>query len=314
MDSFITLLKAQSVIIVYILIGMLLSKKGMITYKSRGAFTDFVIKVTLPCMVFSSFMGEMTGDMLKEGASVLFISSGVCIFAWIAGIFIFRKAESRKRSIMKFALLVGNIGFVGMPLVAQVYGEQGSFYGSFYLISNVAFNWSVGIAFLSPGEKGAALVKKVLLNPGIIGVTLGMARMLFNISLPYTAETVIRALGGITSPMGIILVGTILGECRLGDIFDKSVLYTCFCKFIALPLCLMAFLWASGLGVSLAPAAVGVLMVMTAMPAGATTAILAESYGQDEVFASKTVFATTLLSLATAPIAALAQPFLQSIM
>ena len=63
MDSFITLLKAQSVIIVYILIGVLLSKKGMITYKSRGAFTDFVIKVTLPCMVFSSFMGEMTGDM-----------------------------------------------------------------------------------------------------------------------------------------------------------------------------------------------------------------------------------------------------------
>ncbi|MBQ2692027.1 MAG: AEC family transporter, partial [Clostridia bacterium] len=207
------LLKSLSVILTYMIIGVVLSKTGMITGKNRSGFTDFCLKVTLPCMVFKSFLGDMTADMIKEGAAVLFISSGVCVFAWLIGGFIYKFAEPGKRSIMKFTLLVGNIGFIGLPLVSSAFGEMGTFYGSFYLISNVVFNWSVGIAFLSPDQKGAALIKKVVTNPGIIGVVLGVGRMLLGIQVPYTVETVVVSLGSITGPLGIILIGTILAEC-----------------------------------------------------------------------------------------------------
>ena len=57
-------------------------------------------------------------------------------------------------------------------------------------------------------------------------------------------------------------------------------------------------------GIVLDEAAYMVLMILTAMPAGTTTAILAEGYGQDHIFASKAVFVTTVLSLVTVPLMA----------
>ena len=296
------LLKSLSVILTYMIIGVVLSKAGMITGKNRSGFTDFCLKVTLPCMVFKSFLGDMTADMIKEGAAVLFISSGVCVFAWLIGGFIYKFADPGKRSIMKFTLLVGNIGFIGLPLVSSAFGEMGTFYGSFYLISNVVFNWSVGIAFLSPDQKGAALIKKVVTNPGIIGVVLGVGRMLLGIQVPYTVETVVVSLGSITGPLGIILIGTILAECDIKSVFEKDVLYLAATKLILLPAALWAFMKLFGVMLDVGHEAYMVLMMLTAMPAGATTAILAESYKQDHIFASKTVFATTVLCLATIPV------------
>lgn len=304
MGTFAVLLRAQSVIITYIIIGVVLSRTGLITEKNRGSFTDFTLKVTLPCMVFRSFLGDMTPQMIKEGAGVLFISSAVCVFAWIIGCFLFRFAEPKKQSIMKFSLLVGNVGFVGLPLVASAFGETGTFYGSFYLISNVAFNWSLGIAFLSPGVKGKTLAKKVLLNPGIIAVILGVGRMLTGVQLPYTVTAVVNSLGGITAPLGIIIIGSILAGCDIKTVFQKDVLYTAAMKLIFLPLCLWVFMAFFGERFGIGQEAYTVLMVLTAMPAGATTAILAQGYGQDHVFASKTVFVTTVLSLVTVPLLA----------
>ncbi|MBR5285079.1 MAG: AEC family transporter, partial [Clostridia bacterium] len=135
MNSFSALIQALAVVILYISIGILLNKLGMITAKNRSGFTDFCLKVTLPCMVFKSFLGDMTGEMLKAGASVLLLSAGVHIFAWLVGGLLYKPFADNKKSIMKFALLVGNIGFVGLPLVTTAFGEMGSFYGSFYLIS-----------------------------------------------------------------------------------------------------------------------------------------------------------------------------------
>ena len=68
MNSFSALIEALAVVILYIAIGILLNKSGMITSKNRSGFTDFCLKVTLPCMVFKSFLGDMTAEMLKDGA------------------------------------------------------------------------------------------------------------------------------------------------------------------------------------------------------------------------------------------------------
>lgn len=305
MESISALLRSLSVILTYIVIGVVLSKRGIITDKNRQSFIDFVIKITLPCMVFKSFLGDMTAQMIKEGALVLAISSGVCIFAWVAGLFIYKFAEPKKRSIMKFSLLVGNIGFIGMPLIAETFGDIGTFYGSFYLISNVVFNWSVGIAFLAPDVKGKDLVKKVAFNPGIIGVVLGVGRMLLGIKLPYTAVTVVTALGNMTAPLGIILIGAILAGCEFKTVFQKDVIYASLTKLIMLPACLWVFLKIFGGVLNVGPEAYNVLMILTGMPAGATTAILAESYGQDYQFASKMVFVTTVFCLVTVPVMAM---------
>ena len=46
----------------------------------------------------------------------------------------------------------------------------------------------------------------------------------------------------------------------------------------------------------------GIAVRITAMPAGSTTALLAEKYGSDPVYASKCLLTNTLFSLITIPI------------
>ena len=50
------------------------------------------------------------------------------------------------------------------------------------------------------------------------------------------------------------------------------------------------------------PLTIGVSVVITGMPIGSTTAILAQKYVADAKFASKCVFISTLTSLVTVPI------------
>ncbi len=303
MESFKVLFSAQSAIVLYILIGVFLRKRGIITTETRQSFINFVIKVALPCMIMNSFLKEMTAQQLRDGALVLALSSAVCIFAWGAGILLYRGFPAERRSVMKFSLLVGNVGFAGLPLVASIYGQEALFYGSFYLISNVVFNWSVGIAFLTAADfKGQ--VKNVLTNPGIIAVCLGIIRTLLGIKLPQAVVTVIGGLGGITAPLGIILMGTILAECDIKSVFSRDVIYATTMKLLALPaVTALALTFGQRAGLwNLSPLAYGVLVVITGMPAGVTTPILAEKYGQDHIFASQVVFLTTVMSLATLPL------------
>ena len=46
----------------------------------------------------------------------------------------------------------------------------------------------------------------------------------------------------------------------------------------------------------------GIIVILSAMPAGSTTAMLAQKYDQDPEFASKMVFLSTLASLVTLPL------------
>ena len=57
-----------------------------------------------------------------------------------------------------------------------------------------------------------------------------------------------------------------------------------------------------GLLLHLEPTALGVSVLMTGMPTGATAAIFAAKYGSDAPFAARNVVFTTLLSMLTLPL------------
>lgn len=84
----------------------------------------------------------------------------------------------------------------------------------------------------------------------------------------------------------------------LKTVFDPKCFYLVAVRQLLLPaVCLVALRL---LGVD--PLTAGVSVVLTGMPIGSTTAILAQKYGADAQFASKCVFISTLTSLVTVPI------------
>jgi len=116
--------------------------------------------------------------------------------------------------------------------------------------------------------------------------------------MPVFLENTIRNVGGCTTAVSMILIGTILAEVKAGSIFDIGIMKYTLIRLFFIPflvfICCRLF--------PVRPIISGVSVLLTGMPAGSTTAILAAKYDGDYIFATKCVVVTTLLSLVTIPL------------
>lgn len=297
MDSFFKMVDVQTVLFIYMAVGFGCRKAGIFNDVVRDKLTDFVVFVTLPCMIFESFNMAFSLESLKQGALALLIAVGMSCVALLLGKVLYNRFPYEEKSILQYGTLVSNSGFAGLPVVSGAYGDEGLFLGSLFIIPTRILMWSAGISLFTRADAKQA-VKKVLLNPGIIAVEVGLVRMLFQIPLPHFVDTAVDNLGGCTSPMAMALVGAILVDVPLKTVFDLKSFYLVAVRQFLLPgICLAALRL-----LHVDPLTIGVSVVITGMPIGSTTAILAQKYVADAKFASKCVFISTLTSLVTVPI------------
>lgn len=297
MDSFFKMVDVQTVLFIYMAVGFGCRKAGIFNDVARDKLTDFVVFVTLPCMIFESFNMAFSLESLKQGALALLIAVGMSCVALLLGKVLYNRFPYEEKSILQYGTLVSNSGFAGLPVVSGAYGDEGLFLGSLFIIPTRILMWSAGISLFTRADAKQA-VKKVLLNPGIIAVEVGLVRMLFQIPLPHFVDTAVDNLGGCTSPMAMALVGAILVDVPLKTVFDLKSFYLVAVRQFLLPgICLAALRL-----LHVDPLTIGVSVVITGMPIGSTTAILAQKYVADTKFASKCVFISTLTSLVTVPI------------
>jgi predicted permease len=291
------LFSIQMVLFIYILVGILAKKKSIITKDNQQKFIDFVLRILMPCMIFNSYKQEITIEVIKKAGIIIGIAFLICFAAMLLGKILYRNYSFEKRSIMQYGTIINNAGFAGLPLSGEIFGEPGLFYASFFLIPNRIFMWSAGISLFEKTDTKTKW-KNVLLNPNIIAVELGLLRSFLHIELPNYMNVAIANIGNTVSPISMIVVGAILADVNIKTIFEKSVFYIAGVRLLLLPLLTIGIISVFNLD----PTISGVALVLTAMPVGTTTALLAAKYNADVDFASKCVFVTTMLSLITVPL------------
>lgn len=296
--SFLKMVNTQAILFLYLVVGFYCRKTGIFDDSTRDKLTDFTIRIVLPCMIFESFHMPFSLAALKRGATALIIATVMAAAALLLGKFLYNGFDQREKCILQYGTLVTNSGFAGLPIVSGAYGDEGLFLGSLFIIPTRILMWSAGISLFSTGGSTAERAKKVLLNPAIIAVEIGLVRMIFQIPLPAFLDTALDNMGACTSPLAMALVGAILADVELKGVFEPKAFYLVAVRQLLLPaLCLVGLRL---LGTD--PLTTGVSVALTGMPVGSTTAILAQKYGADAQFASKCVFISTLTSLVTVPV------------
>lgn len=298
METFLKMLETQSILFVYMAVGYYCRKVNIFSDEMRARLTDFTVMITLPCMVFKSFLMEFSMDALIQGGVALLIASVMAVAALIAGNLLYNRFVPREKCIMQYGTLVTNSGFAGLPIVDGAFGDEGLFLGSLFIIPTRILMWSAGISLFTTGGTRWERTKKVLTNPSIIAVGLGLVWMVFQLPLPGFLRSAVGNLGNCTSPLAMALVGAILADVPLRGIWEPKALYLAAVRQIVLPVILLVALK----GLALDPLTVGVSVTLSGMPIGSTTAILAQKYGADAEFGSKCVFISTVTSLITVPV------------
>lgn len=171
-------------------------------------------------------------------------------------------------------------------------------YASIFLVPQRIVMWSAGVSYFTESPDRKTVFKKVATHPCIVAVYIGLFLMITQLSLPVFMTNTIKTVGNCTTAISMILIGTILAEVKPESILDKGIIKYTLIRLIIIPL--LVFVFCRMFPVP--PLLSGVSVLLTGMPAGSTTAILAAKYHGDYIFATKCVVVTTLLSLITIPL------------
>ena len=297
MDNFITMLDTQVEMFIYLAIGIYCKKRKFISKESISNFIDVILNILLPCLILTSFTQSLSMKMIKQIIILIVASLGVHLFGFILGKVCYKKEEASKIPPLRYGTLISNATFTGFPMVECIYGQIGVFFAAIFLIPFRIFMWTAGISFFTTSSTKDN-IKNILFNPCIIAIEIGMLLMIFNIHIPELIYTPIKSIGSATTCVSMIIVGAILEEVDIKSLFEKAIFKFSFIRLILMPLVILAILKIFNIDSEL----IAVTVILSAMPAGTTTSILATKYGADGVFGAKIVFVSTVLSMITVPL------------
>ena len=288
-----TLLNLQIILFLLIFAGFLVRRLGIIGEQGQKNMTDLVLCVVLPCNILRAFIVSDTDGMFSSFLSILLISAGIQVFCVFYAKLFFRRETAGKNVCLQYATICSNAGFLGIPISEGVYGTDGMLMANVYLIPIRIMMWSAGITLYTGQKDPKKAMRLVLTHPCIIALDIGLIFMFTGWKLPAGLMGAVTSISSCNTALSMMVIGMILAQINLRTLWDRSILRYSVHRLIIIPA--IVFLVCRFLPVSKTVAGVSVLL--SAMPAGATTSILAEKYQVEPAFATKIVILSTLLSL-----------------
>lgn len=286
------------VLFIIMAVGCYARRRGLIDTAFNSGLAELVLNVTLPLMILSSFSISIDRSMLGIAAQIFFFSVFFHLGAFLLSGVLFRGYSGDVRNVLRFTAVFSNCAFMGYPILQSVYGKTGVLYGSIFTVPFIISLWTIGVHLFLRNEADGAW-RKVFFNPGILAVAAGVLMFVFSWHLPVPVARACDLLGGATTPLSMVLIGSLLGGMRAREwLGGWAVYYAAFCRLVVLPLLAMGVLLLLGVHGTV----LGICVISLAMPVAANTAPFAEKYGSDGPFASRCVFVSTLLSVITIPL------------
>ncbi len=292
-------LNQQLVLLLLVLVGLSVKKLHILNRESEKAVSSLLVNVLLPCNIIHSFLGDITvsSEFVKSCLLAILIATCIQAVSVFAGKWLFRAYPQEKQAVLRYGLICSNSSFVGMPIAETLYGSLGVLYTSLFQIPIRFTMWTAGLSLFTAVEKKDAF-KKLATHPCIVSIFIGIVLMLTRLELPKFLSDTIYSISRTTVPISMITVGSIMADADVKSLFSKSILYYTFLRLIVFPLVVYGILKLLGAEALL----INIAVIMTAMPAGASTSILAEKYDGDAQYAAQLTFVSTLCSIATIPL------------
>ena len=293
----ITQILLQQTIIMFalMLLGLLLSRRGMITEQGSRDLSNVLLYAVIPCVILRSYMSEFSTEKLRA----MGLSALIAVIAFAASIAVAYLTCGTRHRIENFAVAFGNAGFIGIPLITAVFGPEAAFYVvSFSTFANL-LQWTYGIVIIS-GKKETMNLRMVFVNPVFISMVIGIALFVLQPTLPTVVTGTIGYIADGNTVLAMIILGYYLSKVQLRGLFADVRLYLFSAlRLLVVPavtiLVFLPFPFARG-EITL------ITLIAAATPIASSTAIFAQKFGQDYRRAVSYVCLSTILSVATLPL------------
>lgn len=278
-------------------ITVIIYKLGLIQKESSKSFSNLLLMVVNPVLLFQSFQQEFTQErLIGLGVTLVlsFISFGVMIL--ITNLMVPEK-EGRETDIERFGCIYSNCGFVGIPLVQAVFGSEGVFYLSAFMIIFNIMVWTHGLILMT-GKNDIRQLMTFVKSPIFVAIILGTIRFFTQIQLPKVANQVVDLIANMNTPLAMIVAGMAVADANLLTILKKRriyyismirlliipILFTIVTSFLPIPFLIKA-----------------TIAIAWACPTATTGTMFAIRYDKDAQYMAEIFSVTTILSIITIP-------------
>lgn len=290
-------------------VGFALGKLKILEEAAIKGLSALVIKAALPALILMSLQRPFSKELLADSLQTLVVASLFYIVLIALSFLAVRlmRTPPKQAGALIFALSFSNSGFVGFPVVISILGQDALFLAA---IHNILFNllaFSLGIAIVSglannPASTTFKFPARKLLNINVLAALAGFALFLTSTTIPQPLALPLNLLGSTTTPLAMLVVGTLLARASFKSVVGDWRLYAVSAlRLLVWPLLAWAALKGAGIGGYLLP----ITVIVAGMPCASNTSLIAEVYGGDGETASSVIFLSTLFSVATIPVMAL---------
>ena len=286
-----------------VIVGYMAGKLGYMGGEFDRKLSSLVINWTCPALILSS---AMTGELPDRKFILPLLAISVVTYVVLTGLAFWlpRYVTQRREDegVVGFAMMFGNVGFMGYPVVASIFGHEAVFYAAVLNVVNTFAVFTVGtILVTGKGEvEGHHFQKKVLYSSPMLSAYLTMLIVALEIdNIPAFVSQPLTMIGNITVPAALLIIGSSMSQLPLRALMgNKTVYVTTFLRLGAVPVS-MYFL-CSLLGFD--AYVVNINTVVIAMPVATYGTILCLRHNRDTTLMSEVTFITTVLSMITIPL------------
>ena len=290
-------------LIIIVIAGFVSHKRGIINEEFERKLSGFVIKVTCPALLISSTMGDKMPD--REHIPMLLLVSLLTYVILIPLAYVqpvLMRVKRDLRGMYSFMLTYSNVGFIGYPVVASIFGSDAVFYACILNVFNTITVFIWGVMFISGENLKDGFRFRLFVSPAMVATYISVIIVVLNLHTPKAIAMPLSILGNMTVPSSLIVIGAALAEIPTRKMVGTPHIFMmCFLKLLVLPLLVYYAMIMIGIDTRIS----SINMILIAMPVASFGTMFCMQMGKDETTMSQGTFWTTLLSVVSIPLLAM---------
>lgn len=291
------------ILLVIVIVGYVAGKLEYMGGDFDRRLSNIIIDITCPALILSSTMGGTLPDrrmILPLLAISVLTYLMLTVVAWWLPRYLTRRTEDN--GVVGFALMFGNVGFIGYPIVGAIFGHEAVFYAAILNVVNTLSVFTVGVILVKGEKSSFAFKPKVLVSMPMIAAYLAILIVALGIeNIPMVISQPITMIGNITVPGALLIIGSSMSRLSWRAMMGSRVVYvTTAFRLLILPLLLYGLFYLLGFDTLV----LNINTLIIAMPVATYGTILCLRYGRDTTLITETTLISTLLSVVTIPLVA----------
>ena len=292
--------------LIIMILAFICYKLKVVTQEGNKAISNLLLMVVNPCLIITVYQTDYNADLVK-GLLIAFVAACVShIIGIVMARFLVPEKNNPEYYLDRFGAVYSNCGFIGIPLIYSVLGNEGVFYLTAYMTVFNLFTWTHGLSLLE-NKFSLKQLKEGLLSPMIIATLAAIVLFFIRFRIPATVLASMNYVADMNTPLAMMVAGFSVAQADLKRIFSNLHIYwVSFLKLIVMPLLVTLFLYVTRISHDIAYTT----LIAAACPTATTMTMMAIRYDRNYTYASEIFAFSTVLSMVTIPVVTFIAGFL----